>query len=99
MNQLTINKPRNNHDPRCAGAMAMAERELAAFFSAVRELFGPELAGISAEEWLEELAATNNMPSSAREWRRITLNICQRLAARLSALSISECIAETRITP
>jgi hypothetical protein len=88
MNQLMINKPRNNHDLHCAGAMAMAERELAAFFSAVTELFGPELAEISAEEWLEELAATNNLPSSAREWRRITHNICKRLAARWSALSV-----------
>jgi hypothetical protein len=87
MNQLTINKPRNHHDPHCAGAMATAERELAAFFSAVTELFGPELAEISAEEWLEELAATNDLPSSAREWRRITLNICKRLAARLTVLS------------
>ena len=89
MNQLTINKPRNNHDPHCAGVMAMAERELAAFFSAVTELFGPELAELSVEEWLEELVATNNLPSSSREWRRISLNICKRLAARLSALALS----------
>ena len=89
MNQLTINKRRNNYDPHCAGMMAMAERELAAFLSAVTELFGPELAEISVEEWLEELVATNGLPSSAREWRRITLNICQRLAARMSALSLS----------
>lgn len=67
----------------------MAERELAAFSSAVKELFGPELAELSVEEWLKELAATNGLPSSAREWRRITLNICQRLAARLSALPLS----------
>ena len=89
MNQLTMNKPRNNHDPHCAGVMAMAERELGAFLSAVTELFGPELAELSVEEWLEELVATNSLPSSAREWRRITLNICKRLAARLTALSIS----------
>jgi hypothetical protein len=89
MNQLTMNKPRNNHDPHCAGVMAMAERELAAFFSAVTELFGPELAKLSVEEWLEELAATNSLPSSAREWRRITINICKRLVARLSLLSLS----------
>jgi hypothetical protein len=89
MNQLTMNKPRNNHDPHCAGVMAMAERELAAFFSAVMELFGPELAELSVEEWLEELVATNSLPSSAREWRRVTLNICKRLAARVNVLSLS----------
>jgi hypothetical protein len=89
MNQLTMNKPRNNHDPHCAGVMAMAERELAAFWSAVTELFGPELAELSVEEWLEELVATNDLPSSARDWRRVTLNICKRLAARVNALSLS----------
>ena len=89
MNQLTMNKRRNNYDPGYAGVMAMAERELAALFSAVTELFGPELAEISVEEWLEGLAATNSLPSSAREWRRITLDICKRLAPRFSALSAS----------
>lgn len=71
----------------------MAERELAAFFRAVTELFGPELAELSVEEWLEELAAANGLPSSAHEWRRITLNICKRLAPRLSALSLSDASA------
>lgn len=89
MNQPTTDRPRNSHDAHCAGVMAIAERELAAFLSAVTELFGPELAELSVEEWLEELVATDGLPSSAREWRRITLNICKRLAARLSALSLS----------
>jgi hypothetical protein len=52
-------------------------------------LFGPELAELSVEEWLEELVATNDLPSSARDWRRVTLNICKRLAARVNALSLS----------
>lgn len=34
--------------------MHMAERELAAFISAATELFGPEQARLSAEDWLEE---------------------------------------------
>lgn len=89
MNQLTVDKPRNNHDPHCPGVMAIAERELAAFFRAVTELFGSELAELSVEEWLEELAATNGLPSSAREWRHISLKICKRLATRLSVLSLS----------
>ena len=89
MNQLTTDRPRNNHDAHCARMMAMAERELAAFCRAVTELFGPELAELSVEQWLEELMATNVLPSSAREWQSITRNICKRLAARLSALSLS----------
>jgi len=89
MNQLTINKPPRNHDLDCAGVSTMAEHELTALFSAVTELFGPEVAELSAEEWLQELVATDGLPSSAREWRRITLNICRRLAVRVNALSIS----------
>lgn len=89
MNQLTINKLSGNHDPDCAGVATLAERELTALFSAVTELFGPELAELSANEWLRELAATDGLPSSTREWRRITLNICGRLAARVNDLSLS----------
>ena len=85
----TVFKPPRNHDPGCGNLRTIAERELAAFFSAVTELFGPELAEVSVEEWLEELAATNSLPSSAREWRRITLDICKRLAPRFSAVSAS----------
>lgn len=89
MNQLTMNKPLRNHDLDCAGVATMALHELTALFSAVTELFGPELAELSAEEWLQELVATDGLPSSTREWRRITLNICSRLAGRVNASYIS----------
>jgi len=89
MNQLTMNQPPTNHDLDCAGVTAMAEHELAALFTAVKELFGRELAELTAEEWLWELEAAEGLPSSAREWRRITLNISRRLAARLNSLSIA----------
>jgi hypothetical protein len=89
MNQLTMNELPRNHDLDCGGVADLAEHELTALFSAVTELFGPELAELSAEEWLQELKAIDGLPSSAREWRRITLNICRRLAARVDALSIS----------
>ena len=88
MNQLTMNKSSRNHDLNCAGIAAMAEHELTALFSAVKELFGTELAELSAEEWLRELVAAERLPSSAREWRRITLNISRRLAAQVNGLSI-----------
>lgn len=61
----------------------MAEQELAAFFNAVKELFGSEQAGLSAEEWLEELMAIDALPASAREWRLITARASTRLANRL----------------
>jgi hypothetical protein len=88
MNQLTMNKPSRNHELDCSGVATMAEHELTALYSAVTELFGPELAQLSAEEWLQELVAADGLPSSARDWRRITLNICRRLASRVNALSI-----------
>src|SRR6202007_1481025 len=48
MNQFAIRRqPRN---PDCSGSIGLAERELAAFFGAVKELYGSELAKISAEE-------------------------------------------------
>lgn len=63
----------------------MAEQELAAFFKTVTELFGSALAEFSAEDWLQELAATETLPTSPREWRVITLKVYKRLAARVTA--------------
>ena len=67
----------------CAGIIPMAEQELAAFFKAVTELFGPELAELAAEDWLQELAAIDALPASARQWRLITARASARLASRL----------------
>jgi len=68
--------------------MTMAERELAAFFVAVKELFGSEQARLAAEDWLHELAAMNSLAFSSHEWRRITLEVAARLASRVNALSL-----------
>src|SRR5215472_4316362 len=67
----------------CAGFVPLAEQELAAFFNAVTELFGSELAQLSAEDWLQELIAIDALPASAREWRLITARASTRLASRL----------------
>jgi PAS domain-containing protein len=67
----------------CAGLILMAERELAAFFNAVTDLFGSELAQLSGEDWLKELTAIDALPASAREWRLITARASTRLASRL----------------
>jgi hypothetical protein len=63
----------------CADLLTMAEQELAAFFGAVRDLFGPEEAQNWAEEWLHELDAVNILPASAREWRVLSTTVSARL--------------------
>jgi len=93
LNQLAINRQAKN--PNCADSMSLAERELAAFFGAVTELFGTELAELSAEEWLRELEAIDDLPASAREWRWVTAKVSARLAHRTNALSLSTEFATT----
>lgn len=63
--------------------MTTAERELASFISAVTKLFGSEQAKLSAEDWLRELAATGDLPSSSEMWRRVTVDASARLARRV----------------
>lgn len=93
MNQLAITRQPKN--PDCADSMSLAERELAAFFGAATELFGSELAKLSAEEWLRELEATDDLPASTREWRWVTAKVSARLAYRMKALSLSREFATT----
>lgn len=81
MNQIAMNQSPATEDHLCSGVTALAELELSAFFTALTELFGVELATLSAEDWLNELLAIEDLPSSAREWRQLTLNVSTRLAA------------------
>ena len=84
-NQFAIpGQPRNSD---CADSMSLAERELAAFFAAVKELFGSELAELSAEEWLRELEATDDLPASTPEWQTLTAKASLWLANQVNALS------------
>ena len=90
MYQVALTKPLRNHDPICRDLMTMAERELAAFFTAVTELLGSEQASISAEDWLHELMAIddlsiNCLSASSRQWRQLTVKASARLASRVSA--------------
>lgn len=89
MNRFTPYKTPTNPDPGCADFMTMAEQELSAFFNAVRQLFGSEQAERSAEEWLRELSETDGLPSSTREWRRITAKASSRLASRVKPSALS----------
>ena len=69
--------------------MTKAERELSAFFNAVKQLFGSEQAELSADDWLHELIEIDGLPASSRELRLITAKASTRLARRLNALSLS----------
>jgi len=94
MNQLGFVKPPKDPDD-CAQHMTMAERELAAFFGAVTELFGSEQAALSAEAWLRELEAVDYLPNSIRECRLLTAKASARLASRVNALSLPTEFATT----
>lgn len=68
-----------------ADRMHLAERELASFISAVTELFGPEQARLSADDWLDESESMDSPPrSTSRDWRAVTVAASARLANRLT---------------
>lgn len=81
MNEFALDQLSKNYNPACGDLLTMAERELSAFFRAVTELFGAEQAQVSAEDWIHELEATSDLPSSASQWRRFTVNVLARLAS------------------
>lgn len=62
-----------------------AERELAAFYAAVAESYGPEEATLAAENWIEELkkAGTPNA-GTFPVWHQITVAAARGLAARVA---------------
>ena len=68
-----------------ADQMHLAERELASFIGAVKELFGPEQALLSADDWLDESEFMDSPPrSTSRDWRAVTVAASARLANRLT---------------
>jgi hypothetical protein len=88
MNPLARYKPLKNSNHPCPALMAMAERELSAFFNAITQLFGSEQAEVSAEDWLRELIEIDGLPASTRELRLITAKASTRLACRANASSL-----------
>jgi hypothetical protein len=61
-----------------------AERELSAFIAAVTELYDPEQARRSAEDWLDESDLADSPPrSEVRNWRAVTIAASARLANRV----------------
>jgi hypothetical protein len=102
MNQLILDKDktdktRKNYDPACGDLMTMAERELAAFVAAATESFGSRIARACAEDWLRELMARDDLPTSVGQWRQVTVKVLARLANRATAPSTA--IARTLAYP
>ena len=63
----------------------LAERELSSFIAAVTELYGPEQAKLSAEDWLDESELMDSPPrSEVRNWRGVTIAASARLANRVN---------------
>lgn len=63
----------------------LAERELSAFITAVADLYGPEQARLSEQDWLDESELMDSPPrSEARNWRSVTIAASARLADRLT---------------
>ena len=73
----------------CSDSLSLAERELAAFVRAVSDSFGSELAEFSAEAWLRELESTTDLPTSTREWRRLTFAASLKLANRMTLIPVT----------
>ena len=66
-----------------ANLIILAERELAAFAGAVKEIFGSEQARVSTEEWIDELESLNwSAKPGVSDFRRITTATVARLAHR-----------------
>jgi hypothetical protein len=68
-----------------AEVRAAAERELAAFYAAVSENYGPEEATVAAENWIEELKkAESPFGGTFPGWHQITIAAARGLAARVA---------------
>ena len=68
--------------------MHRKESQLAAFIEAVTESFGPDVAKLSAEDWLDESELMDSPPrSTSRDWRAVTVAASARLASRLTVAS------------
>jgi hypothetical protein len=63
-----------------AGHLALAERELSAFVTAVHQLFGSEQARQATDTWMEELERTDwQSESPLIDWREVTIAATARL--------------------
>jgi hypothetical protein len=65
----------------------LAERELSSFVASVTNLYGPDQAGLSARDWLDESELLDSPPrSEARDWHAVTVAASARLPAPIANL-------------
>jgi hypothetical protein len=82
-----MDSQKHSRNSNCAAEMEIAERELSAFIRAVTELFGPEEAKLSAEDWLGEAELIDSLPqSTSQTWRAVTIAASAMLANRRTSL-------------
>lgn len=63
-----------------------AEREISAFLGAVAEMYGPEQARLSEQDWLDESESMDSLPLyTGRIWRAVTIAASARLASDWTA--------------
>lgn len=69
----------------------IAEKELAAFVTAVTELFGSEQSLQAAEDWMEELGQLDwPMGETIPDFRQVTIAAAARLSQRICASDLLE---------
>ena len=65
--------------------LRIAERELAAFYTAVLEAYGPEEAKAAARNWIESLDAVDCCADGGlSDWRPVTIAAASCLASRIT---------------
>lgn len=74
-----MNSQELSSNSTCAEKMHIPERELFAFIRAVEQLFGPEQARLSMEDWLSELERLDGRPQSSRDWRAVSIAAATKL--------------------
>jgi hypothetical protein len=85
----------------CEDQINMAVRELSAFIRAVTDLFGPEQARLSTEDWLDESELLMDSPALAsnRDWRAVTVAASARLADRVTIRRTSASSTDSNASP
>ena len=79
-----------------AELLLSAECEVASFYRAIRERYGPEQAGLAFQDWLSEVEVID-WPSEGQvpDWRQCTIGAVAKLAARLAASGPPTALTET----
>jgi hypothetical protein len=97
-----MSKEKSFRNSACEDQINMAGRELSAFIRAVTELFGPEQARISTEDWLDESELRSSPRATSRDWRAVTVAAATRLANRGTAARDYRMLAawtDTKVSP